>query len=83
MEPSYGTTGYHVGVQGYWFFPLNRYAIMLPGERPRLSNTPTAILTKNKGISFMSFYSPTHATRQPFTSEEQECFQRRYEEGSE
>ena len=61
--------------------PLNQYAITLPGERPRLSNTPTAILTKKKGISFMPFYSPTHATRQPFTSEEQECFQRRYEEG--
>ena len=59
--------------------PLNQYAITLPGERPRLSNTPTAILTKKKGISFMPFYSPTHATRQPFTSEEQECFQRRYE----
>ena len=62
-------------------FPLNRYAITVPGERPRLSNTPTAILAKKKGISFMPFYSPTHATRQPFTSEEQECFQRRYEEG--
>lgn len=62
-------------------FPLNRYAITLPGERPRLSNTPTAILAKKKGISFMPFYLPTHATRQPFTSEEQECFQRHYEEG--
>ena len=29
----------------------------------------------------MPFYSPTHATRQLFTSVEQECFQSRYEEG--
>ena len=69
------------GFKATGIFPLNRYAIMLPGKRPRLSNTPTAILAKKKGISFMSFYSPTHATRQPFTSEEQECFQRHYEEG--
>ena len=43
--------------------------------------TPTAILAKKKGISFMPFYSPTHDVGQPFTSEERECFQRRYEEG--
>ena len=29
----------------------------------------------------MPFYSPTHDVGELFTSEEQECFQRRYEEG--
>jgi len=36
-------------------FPLNRHAIVLPGEQPGHSNTPTALLAKKKGIQYMSF----------------------------
>ena len=69
------------GFKATGVFQLNRYAIILPGEQPRYSGTPTAILAKKKGISFMPFYSPTHDVGQLFTSEEQECFQHCYEEG--
>ena len=68
------------GFKATGVFPLNRYTIILPGEQPKYSGMPTAILAKKKGISFMPFYSPTHDVGQLFTSEEQECFQRRYEE---
>ena len=68
------------GFKATSIFLLNWYAITLPGECPRLSNTPTAILAK-KDISFMPFYSPTHATRQLFTSEEQEIEYKGWFEG--
>ena len=68
------------GFKATGIFPLNWYAITVPGECPRLSNTPTAILAK-KDISFMPFYSPTHATRQLFTSEEQEIEYKGWFEG--
>ena len=47
------------GFRATGVFPVNRYAISLPGERPRPSGTPIAVLTEKQGINFMPFYSPT------------------------
>ena len=40
-------------------FPLNRKAIIIPGEIPCTSNTPTAVLARREGIRFMPFMSST------------------------
>ena len=66
-------------------FPVNRHAIVLPGERS--ASTPTARLAKKKGINYMPFYSPSYECHQKsqectkFTEEEEKTFKTRYEEG--
>lgn len=44
------------GFRATGVFPVNRYAISLPGKRPRLSGTPTAVLAEKQEINF---YLPT------------------------
>lgn len=68
------------GFRATGVFPVNRNAIVLPGEQPRPFGTPTAVLAERKGINFMPFYSPARS-RSQFSEEELECFQRRFEEG--
>ena len=68
------------GFRATGVFPVNRYAISLPGERPRPSGTPTAVLAEKKGINFMPFYSPT-CRKAEFSCEEQELFRHRFEDG--
>ena len=68
-------------------FPVDRRAIVLPGERVWPSGTPTTRLAKRKGINYMPFYSPSCEHRQKsqesakFTEEEDKKFRSRYEEG--
>jgi len=62
-------------------FPLNRHAIVLPGEQPGHSNTPTALLAKKKGIQYMPFYSASPSALEQFTAEEQVLFAKRFDEG--
>ena len=70
-------------------FPVDRRAIVLPGERVWPSGTPTTRLAKRKGINYMPFYSPSCEHRQKsqerakFTEEEDKKFRSRYEEGYE
>ena len=69
------------GFRAAGVFPVNRYAILLPGEPPRLSSTPTAKLAERRGINFMPFYSPACSTRKPeFSREELELFEYRFGE---
>lgn len=58
-------------------YPVNRHAIVLPGERPHDHGTPTAALAKKRGIHYMPFFSPSAQ----FTQEEIELYKHRYEEG--
>ena len=55
MTPSNIVSGFRVTGA----YPVNRYAIVLPGERPQPAGTPTSCLAKKKGIHYMPFYSPS------------------------
>ena len=44
------------GFKNTGVFPINRRAVTLPGE-VTVSNTPTAVIAKKKGILYMPFYS--------------------------
>ena len=75
------------GFKSTGVYPLNRHAIVLPGENGlRKSGTPTVAMAKRKGISYMPFFSSTHDISEQddcevFAEEELQLFQRRYEEG--
>ena len=47
------------GFQTTGVYPVNRYAIVLPGERPHDHGTPTAALAKKRGIHYMPFSPPS------------------------
>ena len=61
-------------------FPVNRNAIVLPGEQTQYSRTPIAVLAEKKGINFMPFFSPA-TSRPQFSGEELEFFEHCFEEG--
>ncbi len=83
------------GFRNTGVYPVNKRAVTLPGE-VSVSNTPTAVVAKKKGILYMPFYSASpdsvcqstlsgseDSDSPPvlFTAKERECFQQRYEEG--
>ena len=73
MTPCNITSGFRAtGV-----FPVNRYAISLPGEGPRPSDIPIAVLAEKQGINFMPFYSPT-CRKAEFFCEEQKLSSRQH-----
>lgn len=58
-------------------YPVNRQAIVLPGENSLQHSTPTAVLARKKGIRYMPFYCPSVQ----FSEEEERQYERHYEEG--
>ena len=82
MTPSNIVSGFRVTGA----YPVNRYTIVLPGERAQPAGTSTSCLAKKKGIKYMPFYSPSCEQKKSeetirFTEEEDKKYQSRYEEG--